>query len=164
MADGVVEQIGQQQPDAQPVDVEFPVRPGNRDFEAAGVFDILFGDRADELAELHGFRHEHRMFLIEPLGFDQVGDQQIDFIDVLAQFLGLFAAFEKLEPQLRLGEWRAQFMADGEQQLAFGLEHRLQRIGHVVDAFGEFAEFVLAVAVDPEAEVAVADALGALLE
>jgi len=164
VAHGVVEQIGQQQPDAQFVDDNLPVGLWRLHFETAGVFDILRGDRAHESAKAHGFGHQRGVFLIEALGLDQIGDHQVDFIDVPAQLRGVFALLDKLQPQFRPRQRRAQLVADREQQRPLGFEHRLQRVGHVVDALGEFAELVLAVAVDAEAKIAVADALGALLE
>ncbi len=49
-------------------------------------------------------------------------------------------------------------MADGQQQLAFGIQHALNIVGHAVDAARQIAEFVAAFDVDAMRKVTGADA------
>ncbi len=104
------------------------------------------------------------MLAAEPLRLDQIGDQQVNLVDVVAQIVLHGVVFHELQLQLGAGDRRAQFVADGQQQLPLGFQHGLQGVGHVVDAVGQLSQLVGAPAADPVVQLTGADALGPLAQ
>ena len=73
------------------------------------------------------------------LAFEQAVDQVAHLRQVLKQRIALRAVVHQFGVQPGAGQGAAQFMADGQQQPALGLQHALQRAGHGVDALRQVA-------------------------
>ena len=101
---------------------------------------------------------------VHALALQQVGDQPLHLPDVAEQIVLHLAVLEELQGHLGAGERRAQFVADGEQQLLLRLEHVLDVVRHAIDVGGQVAEIVAARGPDPVVQVALADARRALLD
>ena len=104
------------------------------------------------------------MLIVQPLCFEQIRNEQVDLVNVLAELL-LFITFRhEFQSQFGFGDRCPQFVAYGHQELALCFKHRLQRIGHVIDTLRQFTQFVLTVALNPIAEVAFFNPLCPFLE
>ena len=158
MAQRVGHQVAQRQAQAQRVDL----RPAEARLqgELDGLLGELIGHQLrGQRCQVGGLGVQRGVAGGQALAFDEVGDQVTHLGQVVQQRGALIAFGQQLGVQPRAGERAAQFMADGQQQQALGLEHAVQALGHVVDARGEVAELVAPAHLDRPRELALAEGL-----